>query len=295
MTRALETSPDGQWIAARDGRTVTLGPCSPTAAGPLALGPDTFELDSDDADLAFVHGPPIVLLAVVRVGDVTRVSLYQPPEREPATGIELRARARLETTTGGRIVLVTDDRTALSIVRAAGRGLAVHPVDLRVGLVDFAVGIDRAQLVIAQPKRLEVWDGVSGRPMHRLALALELPPPPRLVGAAAGHLWLVQPGSDELVAIRLSDGRPFRQNVGASIASACAHLLSPLVVLGTGRGLVRVHCFAHSALAIEAPWRPGDPIAQLVAGEDVRLVGWTDGATELWSTAISRRAVQPPL
>ena len=289
--RELATSPDGQWIAARDGRAVTvIGPRTQVAGdaldGDRATGPGVhrFELEADDAELASVNGPPIVFVAIARIAESTRVSLYVPPEREPAARLELGAPARIAAIGGGRIALVTDDRKEMTIVRAAGRGLAPHPVDLGDGSVDFAVAIDRNQIVIGQPRKLEVWDAVSARPLRRLGL--ELPPPPRLVGAAAGHLWVVRPSTDEIVMYRLSDGRPFRHYVGSPIDDIVASASSPLIVLVTRRGLVRLHCFAHSLFSIDAPWQPGEPLAQLVNGDDVSLLGLSAGADEPWSVAI---------
>ncbi len=290
--RELATSPDGQWIAARDGRAVTLiGPRTPASAdvdAPAVPSAHRFELEGDDAELASVNGPPVVFVAIVRIAESTRVSLYVPPEPEPAARLELGAPARIAAVGGGRIVLVTDDRKEMTIVRAAGRGLAPHPVDLGDGSVDFAVAIERNQIVIGQPRKLEVWDGVSGRPLRRLGL--ELPPPPRLVGAAAGHLWVVRPGTDEVVMYRLSDGRPFRHYVGSPIDGVVANAQSPLVVLVTRRGLVRLHCFAHSLFSIDAPYQPGEPMAQLVIGDDVSLLGLPAGANEPWSVAIGGNA-----
>ena len=77
----------------------------------------------------------------------------------------------------------------------------------------------------------------------------QLPPPPRTVGAAQGHLWATRPNSDEVFVYRLSDGRPFRHYAGAPIREVICHPASPLIVLVTPRGLVRLHCFAHSAAA----------------------------------------------
>ncbi|HEY3801827.1 MAG TPA: hypothetical protein VGL61_04435 [Kofleriaceae bacterium] len=284
-TRELATSPDGQWIAMRDGRSVTLvGPRTPTSEEAPGPGTHRFELEGDDAELVSVMGPPIVFVAMVRTSDATRVSLFVPPETQPTARIELGAPARVAAAGGGRVALVTDDRKEMTLVRAAGRGLALHPVDLGDNPVDFAVSIERNQLVIGQPRKLEVWDGMSGRPLRRLGL--ELPPPPRIIGAAAGHLWIVRPGTDEVVMYRLSDGRPFRHFIGAPIDDVVASSGSPLIVLVTRRGLVRLHCFAHSLFAVDAPWRPGDPMAQLVVGDDVRLLGWPAGASEPWSVPI---------
>ncbi len=286
MSREIVTSPDGQWFALRDGRDVTLvGPRVPPTDD-VKTATFRWQLDGDDAELACVNGPPILLVAIVRTpaGDATRVSLFVPPETEAAAQLELGARAHIAAAGGGRVALVTDDRKEMTLVRAAGRGLAPHPVELGDGSVDFAVALERNQLVIGQPRKLEVWDGVAGRPLRRLGL--ELPPPPRLVGAASGHLWLVRPGTDEIIMYRLSDGRPFRHYVGAPIDDVVASLASPLIVLVTRRGLVRLHCFAHSLFAVESPWQSAEPMAQLVCGDDIALLGWPAGASEPWSVAI---------
>src|SRR5690606_34749248 len=83
------------------------------------------------------------------------------------------------------------------------------------GPLEFAVGLERNQLLLGLPRKLEVWDAAACRPLLRPRFAL--PPPPRRAGSAAGHLWVTRPGSDELLVYRLSDGRPFQHHVGASI------------------------------------------------------------------------------
>ncbi len=280
MIRSLATSLDGQWAVARADRKVVL---LAAGAGP-AIGKIT--LDSDDVDLAMV-GPPSVIVAVTREATATKVVLHQPPYLDAVARLDLDAPMKLATMTGGRLVLVSLDGRQVAIVRAAGRGLASHPIDLGAGAVEFAVGIERNQLVVGQTRKLEVWDAVSGRPLRKLAL--ELPPPPRTIGAAAGHLWITRPGSDEVFVYRLSDGRPFRHYVGAPIDEVVAHPASPLIVLVTARGLVRLHCLAHSLFTIDAPWQPdggATPLAQLVAGDDISLLGFPDGADEPWRVAI---------
>jgi len=128
-------------------------------------------------------------------------------------------------------------------------------------------------------------------------LALELPPPPRTIGAAAGHLWVTRPGSDEVFVYRLSDGRPFRHYVGAPIEHVISHPGSPLVVLVTARGLVRLHCYAHSLFAIESPWQAGAPtaLAQLVIGDDISLLGLTESDAEPWRVPIGGVGTAVPL
>ncbi|MEO6775722.1 MAG: hypothetical protein ABI467_22370 [Kofleriaceae bacterium] len=289
MTLQLATSPDGQWVVARSGRQVQL-----LAAGaPPALA--RIELDSDDADLAIVPGPPNVVIAAVRRDGATRITLHFPPELDPTAHVDLPVAASIAAISGGRLVMVSADHKEVSIVRASGRGLASHPVDLQGGTIEFVAGIERNQLVVGHTRKLEVWDAVSGRPLRKLVL--ELPPPPRTIGTAAGHLWVTRPGSDEVLVYRLSDGRPFRHYVGAPVEHVIAHPTSPLVVLVTARGLVRLHCFAHSLFAIEAPWQAGTPtaLAQLVIGEDISLLGMTAGDPEPWRVPIGGLGAAVPL
>jgi hypothetical protein len=87
---------------------------------------------------------------------------------------------------------------------------------------------------------------------------------------------------------RLSDGRPFRHYVGAPVEHVIAHPVSPLVVLVTPRGLVRLHCYAHSLFAIESPWQPNanTALSQLVIGDAISLLGIADGDGELWHVPI---------
>jgi hypothetical protein len=55
----------------------------------------------------------------------------------------------------------------------------------------------------------------------------------------------------------------------------------------TARGLVRLHCFAHSLTVIDAPWQPGIPLAQLVVGDDISLLGMALHDDEPWRVPIS--------
>jgi|GEM_PF-2055494 len=281
MTTELATSPDGQWAVTRQGRSVSL------LAGGALPAVAAIELETDDADLAIINGPPNVLVTATRNGSATRVQLHYPPELETTARIDLATSARIAAIAAGRLVMVSTDSKQVAIVRANGRGLASHSVDLQGGTIEFVVGIERNQLVVGQGKKLEVWDAVSGRPLRKLAL--ELPPPHRTIGAAAGHLWVTRPHSDEVFIYRLSDGRPFRHYIGAPVDRVISNPLSPLVVLVTRKGLVRLHCYAHSLVAIDAPqWPPGseDALAQLVIGEDISLLGLAAGAAEPWRVAI---------
>jgi len=106
---ALATSPDGQWAAIRRGRDVALlGAGAGPAVGQLAL-------DGDDAEIAFV-GPPVVLVTVVR-GDGTRIALHQPPYLEVSARLDLDAPARLAAVTGPRMAFVGTDGKQATIDR----------------------------------------------------------------------------------------------------------------------------------------------------------------------------------
>jgi hypothetical protein len=264
MIRTLTTSTDAQWAVAREGRKVVL------LAGGAAPPVGQLELESDEAELVLL-GPPNVLAVVTP----TRVTLHQTPYLDQVAHLDLEVPSRLAAITGPRLVLTSNDGNQVTIVRAAGRALSVQKIEPG-SPVEFAVGLERNQVLLGLMKKLEVWDAVSGRPLLRPQLAL--PPPPRNVGAAQGHLWATRTGSDEVFVYRLSDGRPFRHHVGASVQEVVCHPASPVVVLVTPRGLVRMHCFAHSLLLVEgAPWTPGTPLALLVQGEDVSLIGRPDG------------------
>ena len=274
----LVSSPDGQWVAARRGKDVVLlaaGHAPPV--GQLAL-------EHDDVDLALV-GPPVVLVAVSRHADGTTVVLHQPPYLDAVARLDLEAPYHLAAITGPRMALVSSDAKQATIVRAAGRALSAQAISVG-GPVELSVGLDRNQLLFAILRKLEVWDAVSGRPLLRLQL--QLPPPPRTVGAAAGHLWTTRPDSDEIFVYRLSDGRPFRHQAGAPIERVICHPASPVLVLVTSRGLLRLHCLAHALNVIEVPWPPaGDAsLAQLVTGDDIQLLGLGDGP-EPWRVAIT--------
>ncbi|MDB4958346.1 MAG: hypothetical protein JWO36_5915 [Myxococcales bacterium] len=281
QARALVTSPDGQWVAVRRGREVLL-----LAAGaPPAVGQIT--LDSDDVDLALV-GPPGGLVVITRHAAITAITLHQPPLLEVVARLESETIVRLVAVSGPRLVMLSADNKHVTILRAVGRALSTQTIDVG-GPVEFAVGLDRNQVLFGLQRKLETWDLVSGRPMLRLQL--QLPPAPRTIGTAAGHLWVTRPGSDEVFIYRLSDGRPFQHVVGSPVDDAISHPASPLLVLATRRGLVRVNCFAHSTGVIEnAPWSPSDepiPLAQLAAGEDVTLLGLPADASEPWRVPLA--------
>jgi hypothetical protein len=272
----ITTSPDGQWAAVRRGREVSL---LAAGAGPVT---SRLELETDDADLVIV-GPPSVLAIVTRGPGLERMVLYQPPYLDAVARLDLDAPMRIAAVTGPRVALISLDGKTVTIVRIAGRALSAQPLDPG-SPVEFAVGLERNQLLFGLLRKLEAWDAVSGRPLLRMQL--QLPPPPRTVGPAHGHVWATRPGSDVILVWRLSDGRPFRHQVGVPIDEVICHPASPLLILVTERGLVRLHCFAHSLTVIDAPWQPGMALAQLVVGEDISLLGVTPDAEEPWRVPI---------
>jgi hypothetical protein len=285
MPRALTTSLDGQWAVYRNDRELV------TFAGGAAPAVGTLALDaagSADAEIEIaLLGPPVALAVLTRHATTCQIALHQPPYLDQVATLDLAQPMRLAAVTGPRVALVSGDGKRVEIIRAAPRALTTHPLDVG-GAVEFVVGLERNQLLFGLPRKLEVWDAVSGRPLLRLQM--QLPPPPRTVGAAAGHLWVTRPGSDEVYIYRLSDGRPFRHYVGAPVDDVISHPASPLIVLVTARGLVRLHCFAHSVAMLDVPTKinlADAALAQLVAGEDVSLIGLNDGSTTPWHMPIS--------
>ena len=277
MTAAsLAAAPDGHWVAIRNGTEITL---LPEGVAPPA---GRVDIGSTDADIAFV-GPPAIVIAVVR-NVAPRVMLYQTPSLEVIARHDLDQPMRIAAVTGPRVALLSNDHKRLVIVRVAASALAAQTINLD-GPADFIVGLDKQQLLISIQRRLEIWDAASGRPSMRMQL--QLPPPPRTVGAAQGHIWVTRPSADDVILYRLSDGRPFRHVVGAPTLDVCATPASPIAVVCTTRGLVRLHCFAHSLTALDAAWTPGTPLAQLVTGDDVTLLGLPDGKAEPWRVRIA--------
>ncbi|MGN6109445.1 MAG: hypothetical protein ACTHU0_30335 [Kofleriaceae bacterium] len=278
----IVTSADGQWVAIRRGREIAL--LARGEGAPVAR----IQLESDDADLTFA-GPPHALAVVAR-DRATRVVLYPPPTFEAAAGIELDARLHLATTTGPRLALLSRDGKLLRVIRTAGRALGVQPIEVD-SAVELAVGLGRNQLLLGLYKRLEMWDAVSGRSLQRSSLPL--PPPPRTVGFAKGHLWATRSGTDEVLVYRLSDGRPFVHQAGSPVERVISHPASPSIVLVTRTGLVRLNCFAHGLSPIATAglaWTLATPLALLPAGDEIYLIGIGFGAETPWRVSITRPA-----
>lgn len=272
----IVTSVDGQWAAIQRGRTVSL--LERGAGAPVGM----METAGADLDLALV-GPPDVLAVVAR-GATPRVTLHQPPYLDTVARLELDEPMRLAAATGPRFALISAGGKQVVIVRVAGRALSSQAIDTG-SPAEFVVGLERNQFLLGLLRKLEVWDAVSGRPLLRLQL--QLPPPPRTVGTAQGHLWATRPGTDEVFVYRLSDGRLFQHYAGSPVESVICHPASPLLVLVTKAGLARLHCFAHTLAPLEAPWTPGTSLAQLVTGDDIMLLGLDASAAEPWRAPIA--------
>jgi hypothetical protein len=284
----IATSPDGQWAAVCRGREVAL---HASGAGPAT---SRIEIESPDADLTII-GPPSVLGIVTRGtaggASVDRMVLYLPPYLDAVARLDLEGPMRIAAVTGPRVVLLSPDGKVVTIVRVAGRALSAQTLETG-SPVEFAVGLERNQVLFSLMRKLEAWDAVSGRPLLRMQLPL--PPPPRAVGSAHGHLWAFRPGGEDILVCRLSDGRPFQHHAGAPIDEVISHPASPVLILVTPRGLVRLHCFAHALTRIDAPWQPGVALAQLVVGQDVSLLGAGADDDEPWRVPIAG-AGAPPL
>jgi hypothetical protein len=273
----LATSHDGQWAVARQDRALALLPGA--GGAPVAR----VELGSADADIAFV-GPPTALIVVSRDPNARGITLYTAPQLEAAARLDLDTDAKLLAVSAARVAVGTTDGKHVAIVRSAGRALATHKVEI-AGPLEFVVGLERNQMLFGLAKKLEVWDATAGRPLLRAQF--QLPPAPRVLGAAAGHLWAMSTGSDEILLYRLSDGRPFRHDAGAAITCVVCHPASPIVVLVTPKGLLRLHAYAHSLTPIEGVPKLPAAFALHAVGDDISLVGFTGFDRDPWRIPIN--------
>lgn len=281
----IASSPDGHWIAIRHGDRLRVIPAGERELLEARSEPVTIGLPID-REFVFVGTPSMLL---VSAHDPPALALHPPPTFEPTATFGLEQAVHVATITGPRVAFVTADRRRTVVARVVGAAINCQQIE-HPAPIEFVVGLERNQLLFSLAKRLEVWDAITGRPTQRLAF--QLPPPPRTVGAAHGHLWATQPGSDEITILRMSDGRPFRHRAPAPIDDAIASGSSPVIVLKCGDQLVRLHCFAHSLSAIDSPWQPGHALTQLVVGGEPFLLG-TSG-DEVWRVPIATPAASQP-
>lgn len=290
----LAVSFDGQWAIRRRGREVALYALHGALAAPqkkLAL--------PDDSDALVWVGPPTVLARVsnVHAPVPTRVELISVPDLVPVAKLDLDTKLSLSAVTGARLALVGPDvqgaLTKVVVVRTVGTGLGAQPIDVKGVPVEQAVGVTPNQLLFVLRKdALQLFDAVSSRPMS--TPPLPLPAPPRTLGNAHLHVWATHASTPDVFIYRLSDGRPFRHAAGSAIDQVISHPGSPVIVLVTPKGPVRLHCQAHSLTSIECPWVAGTELA-LVPGaspEDVSLIGIAPTADIPWRVSVGKPSVR---
>lgn len=280
MTIDLLCSPDSTACVVRFGRQLAMYSLTQKSIDDATLT----ELPDDSSDLALL-GSPTMAISATRAESSTIVQLLQPPTLEVVAELALAGRWSIATVVGSRAALLSDDARSCTVVRAAGRSLVAKVLDPG-GLVDHVIALEPHQLAIATTKKLELWDVVAARPLTRLQLTL--PPPPRRLGTAAGHWWIVQPGIHRISILRLSDGRPFVHEIGAVIRSVTSHPASPWLVIDTDRGLLRLSCYAHALMAIEVA--PADRYAIAQAGDDAMLLGVSELDQSPWRFLLSAPA-----
>ena len=280
----LATSHDSQWAVLRRGRTLSL-----YASGALVR---TLTLPDEDDAITFV-GPPTVLARVsnAHAPVPTRIELLSLPSLAVAAHLDLDARLKLFAVNGPRLALVGPDHlghlTKVVVVRTAGHGLAAQPLDTNGVPVENIAGTGERWWLVLRKDAQQFNDAISARLIGRPQLPL--PPAPRMIGAALGHVWVTPTNSETLFIYRMSDGRPFRHHAGATIQAVICHPASPVIVVVTPRGLVRLHCQAHSLSLIESPWVPNTDLALLAPGaEDVSLLGIPPDSETPWRVPISK-------
>ncbi|MEZ4359592.1 MAG: hypothetical protein R3B48_05380 [Kofleriaceae bacterium] len=278
MTLTVASSPDGQWCAVRRGRQIAWYALGGEEVGECVA---RTELPDPSSELILL-GPPTMAVILTRAGDTTVAQLALPPTFERVAEISLPGRWSSAAVTGTRAALVSEDARSCSVLRAAGRSLTAQALDPG-GLVDRVLGMERSQLAVLTTKKLELWDAVAGRPLTRLQL--QLPPPPRTIGVAAGHWWVVRGDRPQILLLRLSDGRPFQHEIGEPVRAVVSHAASPWLVVVTERGLLRLSCFAHALVAIDVP--PAESYGIAPAGDEAMLLGATGIAHPPWRVRLS--------
>ncbi len=284
----LAASFDGQWAIHRRGREVSLY----SLAGPLAGPKKKLTLPDENDALAWV-GPPMVLARVsnAHAPVPTRIELIGA-DLTPLAKLDLDAKLAFAAVSGSRLALVGPDaqgaQTKVILVRTAGTGLAAQPCDVNGVPVEHVVGVPDQFLFVMRKDLQQLHDATSGRALTRPQLPL--PPQPRTLGNAFGHVWATHASTPDIFIYRLSDGRPFRHAVGAAIERVISHPGSPVVVIATPRGPVRLHCQAHSLTLVDCPWTPGTELA-LVPGpttDDVALIGLPSDGDVPWRVSVGK-------
>ncbi|MFN0253171.1 MAG: hypothetical protein ACKV2T_40230 [Kofleriaceae bacterium] len=284
----FEASFDGQWAIRRIGREVSLY----ALTGALSAPKKKLTLPDERDALVWV-GPPHALARVsnAHAPVPTRVELLGP-DLTPSAKLDLDSRFSLAGVSGPRLALVGPDLqdalTNVVVVRTAGTGLAAQPLDVNGVPVEHVVGVPNQFLFVLRKDAMHLYDAMSSRSVGRPQLPL--PPAPRTMGNAFGHVWCTHASTSDIYVYRLSDGRPFRHVVGAAIEKVISHPGTPIIVIITPRGPVRLHCQAHSLTLIDCPWAPGSDYA-LAAGatpDDAWLVGIPPDNNVPWRVSVGK-------
>jgi hypothetical protein len=184
-------------------------------------------------------------------------------------------------TTAGKLILLQRDRLQISAVKVSKRALT--PGLMALGMpTEIALPLDRPAVLVTKQRAFEMWDINELRPSVRLGFGI--PPAPRTMVAALGHAVVIHDGTDALTLFRLSDGRPFRCNLGSPILECLSDVGSPYLILRTSNALVRLHCFSHSMVAVNAP--PSICYALLPDGDNTQLAGWAPSDDAPWRASL---------
>ncbi len=272
---------DPDWVVVQRDQIFSLLDANNVMAGELELHDVAAELP-----ILFCNGS---VLVTQHNAEATTVTALTIPNLTLSAQLQLPGRWMPRCVTGQRIALLAESGLKIAIVRVAARALAVIEFDIGAP-AEFVLGLDKHQVVVGAGKKLETFDALTGRPMMRVNVTL--PPAPRHVGAAQGHLWITRPGSDSLTVVRLSDGRVFPHVVGAEPLAVYSDLHSPYIVIATDRGLVRLQCFSHSLVALGTP--PAQAWALQPHGNDTMLLGMSAQDHTPWRAGLgSNNAISP--
>jgi hypothetical protein len=264
---------DPQWIAVVRDCRVTLVEAA-TQAGSEVQIPDLL-----DAPMFFCENH---LIVTSRFGNDTKVTSLAVPGLATMAELVLPGTWQPMCISGQRVALLSDDRLHVAIVRVASRSLGLAQFHVPMP-IEFVVPLDRQLIMIGTAKKIEAWDPVTCIASTKYNFGL--PPAPRTIGSAQGHVWVTRPSCDVITVIRLSDGRSFPHLLGVDAGNVISDLLSPYLVIETKQGLVRLHCYAHTLLALGTPAATAYALAQ--DGDDTLLFGMSDDDAMPWRAALS--------
>lgn len=267
-------SGDPEWVVVQRGDTFTLLDNLNQAHGDLEL-----PHRAPGATMLFCNGSIVVAQTI---DDQTTISALSIPGLAVAAQLPLPGTWSMCCVTGQRVALLAANGQRVALIRVASKALSLIEFELGAP-AEFVLPLEKQQILIGTGKKLEAYDALTGRPTMRVNVAL--PPAPRTLGTAQGHLWITRPGSDSLLIVRLSDGRTFPHVVGAEPLHSYSDLRSPYLVIQTAQGLCRLHCFAHSLVAIGTP--AADAYTLQPNGDETVLVGMADNDATPWRASLA--------